>query len=258
MYIASFHDARDELDLDEYNAADAESVRTLNQLFDFESSLWMIAKQWASDTLRRPGARLHDYFLLLDSYAEYNERPGAPQIVAAHFDRDPDTRTVRATMTSHALIPLAQNWLVGRGADPARVLEPQGWSDPLDAETEQLEDALRSSGERLEIHDSYSRHQPPYETWVIATDTQQTSDPAAEVFFWRVPDEKSPAYTVRHGQFDSLDAAYEWTRDTSAPLPAATRAQAARLRVASLRPSPAASPTPTPATDPSTRRRPGR
>ncbi|MFB7474272.1 hypothetical protein [Kitasatospora sp. NPDC056184] len=258
MYIASFHDAHDELDLDEFDAADAESARTINRLFHPESSLWMIAKQWASDTPRRPGARLHDYFLLLDAYASYDERPGAPQIVAAHFDRTPGTRTVRATMTSHALIPLAQNWLVGRGADPSRVLEPKGWSDPLDAETERLEDFLRGSGERFEVHDTFSRHEPPYETWVIATDAQQTSGPAAEVFFWRVPDEKSPAYTVRHGQFDSLKAAYEWTRDTSAPLPAATRAQAARHRVAPLKPSPTNSPTPPPATDPSTRRRPGR
>nr|BEK67527.1 hypothetical protein KPHV_47540 [Kitasatospora purpeofusca] len=257
MYIASFHDARDELDLDDLDAADAETARTINRLFDFESSLWMIAKQWASDTLHRPGARLHDYFLLLDAHAAHAEQPGAPQIVAAHFDRDPATRTVRAAMTSHALIPLAQNWLVGRGADLARVLEPEGWSDPLDAETEQLEDALRGSGERLEIHDSFSRHEPPYETWVIATDTQQATGPA-EVLFWRLPDDKSPAYTLRHGQFDSLDAAYEWTRDTSAPLPAATRAQAARLRVAPLKPSPTNSPTPPPTTDPSTRRRPSR
>ncbi|MFB7906877.1 hypothetical protein ACFC1T_10645 [Kitasatospora sp. NPDC056076] len=247
MYIASFHDARDELDLDEFDAVDPESARTINRLFDFESSLWIIAKQWASDTLRRPGARLHDYFLLLDSYAAYNERPGAPQIVAAHFDRAPDTRTVRATMTSHALIPLAQNWLVGRGADPGKVLEPEGWSDPLDAETGQLEDFLRGSGERFEIHDTFSRHEPPYETWVIATDNEQAPGPA-QVFFWRLPDDKSPAYTVRRGQFDNLDAAYEWTRDTSTPLPAAARAQAARLRAAPIQPSPAQTPTPPPAT----------
>ncbi len=252
LYIASFHDARDELELDEFNAVDTETARTINHLFDFESSLWIIAKQWASDTLRRPAARLHDYFLLLDAYAAHNERPGAPQIVAAHFERDPDTRTVRATMSSHALIPLAQNWLVGRGAEPGRVLEPDGWSDPLDAETEQLEDFLRGSGERFEIHDTFSRHEPPYETWVIATDTQQSPGPA-EVYFWRLPDERSPAYTVRRGRFDSLDAAYEWTRDTSAPLPAASRAQAARLRVAPVQPAPAQAPAPPP-TDPSTRR----
>ncbi|MEV0530782.1 hypothetical protein [Kitasatospora sp. NPDC050463] len=257
MYIASFHDARDELDLDEFEAVDAVSARTINRLFDFESSLWIIAKQWASDTLRRPGARLHDYFLLLDADAAHHERAGAPQIVAAHFDRDPNARTVRATMASHALIPLAQNWLVGRGAEPSRVLEPDGWSDPLDAETEQLEDFLRGSGERFEIHDTFSRHEPPYETWVVATDTEQTASPSAEVFFWRLPDDRSPAYTVRRGQFASLDAAYEWTRDTSAPLPAATRSQAARLRVAPVQPSPAQAPAPPP-TAPNIRRPHGR
>ncbi|WP_030458939.1 hypothetical protein [Kitasatospora sp. NRRL B-11411] len=256
MYIASFHDARDELDLDELDAVDPETARTINRLFDPESSLWIIAKQWASDTLRRPGARLHDYFLLLDSYAVYNERPGAPQLIAAHFDRDPSTRTVRASMTSHALIPLAQNWLVGRGADPSRVLEPQGWSDPLDAETERLEDFLRTSGERFEVHDTFSRHEPPYETWVIATDTEQPPGPA-EVFIWRLPDDQNPAYTVRRGQFASLEAAYEWTRDTSAPLPASPRTQAARLRVAPVQPSPAQAPAPPP-TMPNARRPHGR
>ncbi|MGK4581687.1 hypothetical protein [Kitasatospora sp. HPMI-4] len=255
MYIASFHDARDDLDLDEFNAADPESSRTINRLFNPESSLWIIA-HCAAAPLRRPGPRLHDYFLLLDSYACYTERPGAPEIVAAHFDRDPNTLMIRATMTSHALVPLAQNWLVGRGAEPGRVLEPEGWSDPLDAETERLEEFLRGSGERFEVHDTFTRHEPPYETWVIATDTEQSPGPA-QVFFWQLPDDKSPAYTVRSGQFDSLDAAYEWTRDTSAPLPAAARAQAARLRAAPIQPSPTQTPTPPP-TATNTRRPQGR
>ncbi|MFJ1931669.1 hypothetical protein ACIPLC_15710 [Kitasatospora sp. NPDC086801] len=192
----------------------------MNSLFDPESSLWIIARQSEPD-------ERHHFYLLLDAYAANS--PGAPQIVGVHFERDQAAGTIRADMTTEALIPLAQSWLVGRGADPSRVLEPSSnWPEPNDPETKRIEDYLRTFGDHLEVHETYTQHEEPFETWVIATDTRSSADPApAEVFVWRRPDNDA-AYTVRHGQFASLDAAYAWAQDTSAPLPAPARTRAAR------------------------------
>ncbi|MFE2111203.1 hypothetical protein ACFXAF_35800 [Kitasatospora sp. NPDC059463] len=216
------------LGLDELQALDSESARTLNELLNPERSLWVVRAQHAENPYS-PDLR-ESFLLVIDEAPE----PGVPQVLGVHLHRDLADRTVRAGMHRSVLIPLAQNWLVGRGADPDLVREPDGWSDPVDAETARLEDLLRSSGSRYEIRNDYNTTTAPYEKWVIADDTDAL-DPKTPVavFVWRRESDDDTTYTVRGGHFATVEAAHEWTRDTSASLPepsrpATSRAEAAR------------------------------
>ncbi|MEY9848448.1 hypothetical protein ABH940_005551 [Streptacidiphilus sp. BW17] len=220
-----------DLDLEDLHPTDAATQHTLNRLFDPEGSLWLLREQHQANPHT---AQLHeDFFLVLD-HASETRGPGAPQLLGVHFERDLAHETIRATMSHHALIPLAQNWLVGRGADPESIREPEGWLTALDATSSEAEQLLRTSGERFEIHDTFSTTAAPFEIWVITTDREplQAERPVT-VFVWRRESDDSTSYTVTQAAFATLDEAYAWTKDTTAPVPApfspvSPRAQAAR------------------------------
>ncbi|MFJ9446728.1 hypothetical protein ACIRRH_33445 [Kitasatospora sp. NPDC101235] len=158
--------------------------------------------------------------------------PGEPDIIAVHLERDNVTGTIRAAMETEALVPLAERWLIARGADPEQLASsaatPIRPADPL---TRRIEESLRSSGDRFTVRDSYTDEGEPYDIWVIAQDTAPAAtDPVRVFHYQRQVDDGT--YTVREGGFPDLDAAYAWTRDTSVPLPPVTspsaRATAAR------------------------------
>ncbi|MFF2747820.1 hypothetical protein ACFVVA_19995 [Kitasatospora sp. NPDC058048] len=158
--------------------------------------------------------------------------PGEPDIVAVHLERDDTAGTIRAAMATEALVPLAERWLISRGADPEQLTPAANPISPAALLTLQIEEFLRSSGDRFTVHTSYTDASEPYDIWVIAQDTAP-SLAEAPVRVWhsrrQVDDD---TYTLREGGFADLDAAYAWTRDTSAPLPPVTspsaRAAAAR------------------------------
>ncbi|MEY9958801.1 hypothetical protein [Streptacidiphilus sp. MAP5-52] len=211
-----------DLDIHELRSADAATASALNELFDPESSLWLLREH--HQTNPHTALLIDDFFLVID--ADVDERGhGAPEVLGVHFERDLGGGTIRATTKYQALIPLAQNWLIGRGADPEAIREPEGWFSPLDAASGQIEDLLRSSGERFEVHDSYSRHtDEPIETWVITTDGEPPSpETPFTVFVWRRENADSATYTVQQAAFATLDGAYEWTKDTSVRVPAPGR-----------------------------------
>ncbi|MGW3183252.1 glycosyl hydrolase [Kitasatospora sp. NPDC001119] len=179
-----------------------------------------------------PSTRLRtSYVIAFDRSAIYGV-PGEPDIVAVHLQRDDTAGTIRAAMTTEALVPLAERWLISRGADPEQLAQTAMPIRPADPLTRQTEEFLRSSGDRFTVRSSYTDEGEPYEIWVIAQDTAP-SPVEAPVRVWhnrrQVGDD---TYTLREGGFADLDAAYAWTRDTSAPLPPVTspsaRAAAAR------------------------------
>ncbi|GAB7185670.1 hypothetical protein ATKI12_5501 [Kitasatospora sp. Ki12] len=208
--------------------ADEESDEVLSKLAVRESEYLFLAAQHRAD----PSSRLRtSYVIAVDRSAIYDV-PGTPDVVAIHLERDEAAGTVRAAMETEALVPLAERWLIARGADPKQFTQSAAPLDPADQLTRRIEEFLRCSGDRFNVRNSYTDGSEPYDVWVVAEDTAPSSAEAPVRAFHSRRQVDDDTYTVREGGFAGLDAAYAWTRDTSVPLPPvispSARAAAAR------------------------------
>ncbi|MFF2955717.1 glycosyl hydrolase [Kitasatospora sp. NPDC057965] len=195
-----------------------------------------------------PSTRLRtSHVIAFDRSAIYGV-PGEPDIVAVHLERDDSAGTIRAAMKTEALVPLAERWLIARGADPEQLAQTAIPIRPADPLTRQIEEFLRSSGDRFTVRGSFTDESEPYDIWVIAQDTAPSPAEASVRVWHNRRQVDSDTYTVREGGFADLDAAYAWTRDTSAPLPPVTspsaRAAAARHSTVPAAGRPRLDPTP--------------
>ncbi|MFJ4676898.1 hypothetical protein [Kitasatospora sp. NPDC088783] len=190
-----------------------------------------------SEQHRRDGD--DSYLVFYNAAHAYGDVPGLPAMVAVRIQRDRAAGTFEMEYAWHPLAAMAEAWLVQRGADPAAFTR-QGPIGPADRETERIEALLRGSVNRFAVHDDYSFDTVPYDTWVIATDTQ-AADPARPVRVFhdrrQVDDD---TYTLREGHFATVEDARAWTDDPDSPLPPAALSPSARAAAALLGTSSAA------------------
>ncbi|MFF4735818.1 hypothetical protein ACFY2W_07995 [Streptomyces sp. NPDC001262] len=210
----------------------------------------------------------HSYLVLHDTAATW-DIPGSPQLLAMTLTRDLDNRTFRFDAERHPLIPLAQRWLIARGATPDAVRVPpeRTGARPADALTTVLEEQLMTSGTRYDVVEHYTDDSTEYETSVLVHDTDPSSADTPYRLFLETWSPDSPTYTLREGAFRNAEAAWERMENREGPLPAprtpvpgvlaTPRAEAARAttRRSPPQPPPAALPPAKPPTPPSSGRR---
>jgi hypothetical protein len=213
----------------ELTAANNDTLRELRELYDPSGELWLFRSHHTTSPYD-PDLR-SDFLLALDGGAA----PGVPRVLAIHLDRDFAIRTVRAALKRTSSLHLAQEWLVERGADAEQIQAPEGWNDPADPQTAAVQDLLTACGEHYAVHDSFRSTSVPYDIWVIAAD-QETPNRLLPivVFHWSREGDDPHTYTVRVGQFATIEDAYEWTRDTSRPMPHRTSSLSQRTEAARI------------------------
>ncbi|GAO12025.1 hypothetical protein TPA0598_09_03160 [Streptomyces lydicamycinicus] len=85
-----------------------------------------------------------DSYLLMYDWAAIWDVPGTAEYVTLHISRDDERRTFDFASEAHPTVPLAQNWMIGRGCpDEAVELSSIHWPRPADALTSRLEEQLR-------------------------------------------------------------------------------------------------------------------
>lgn len=183
-------------------------------------------------------------FLLLYDRAAIWDIPGTAECLSLHITRDVEQRTFTFASERHPVVPLAQNWLIGRGCpkEAAEVSDRHG-PRPADALTTRLEDLLRTNaGNRYEVLDHYTDNPCSFDSGVEVRTFVYDNHPASADTPYRLFLEETPkdlrSYTVREGAFANAEEADRWTVERDTPLPLAPappdtadrRAAAARAR----------------------------
>ncbi|MGP4112713.1 hypothetical protein ACTWP5_17620 [Streptomyces sp. 4N509B] len=158
--------------------------------------------------------------------------PGTGQLVALCVARDPGSRRCYVERSRASLMPLAQRWLISRGAPPQAlaVRHPEQLRRPADSHTVWLERQLRDSHHRYRIEHEYT-HEPASaaEGYVVEVvlrdrDIHHAHQPYRLIVEQTRPDGAS--YTLRQGAFPDHDAAMTWLArwhtDRTLPLPKPT------------------------------------
>jgi len=144
--------------------------------------------------------------------------PGQPQIVAIKVARDVGTNTFTFESSSHPTVSFAQNWLTEHGCPPEPIAQVgDQFMKPADDLTRQIEQKLRTSGDRYRVFDSHTSDFDPSETWTLTHDSTVAQAPIR--VFLEEGDFDTHTYTVREGAFPDEDAARNWLADRSSPLP---------------------------------------
>jgi len=165
------------LELDELDHTDPDTTRTMNRLANWEGMCGVRGSYDQQDPAR-PNRSEHFYV----AYDHDLAAGGRDAWVGAHLVLDQEKGTLQAALSDQPMASLAENWLIGRGADADRLRQRlrRGEYDPADTATEEVEELLRHHGERFEPHDSVrATDGPPHETWMIATDAEAPDPPAA-------------------------------------------------------------------------------
>lgn len=185
--------------------------------------------------------RRNSYLLFFDSSAIWGV-PGAAAYVAVHITRDVEQRTFTFEHAEQPVVPLAQNWLIGRGC-PEGALQLSFGPRPADALTSRLEDLLRANPNgRYKVLDHFTNNpsSPDFgvEVHTLVYDSHPDAAHAPYRLFLEETTKDFASYTVREGAFTSQEAAQEWAMNRTTPLPLAPdpassnsrRADAARAR----------------------------
>ncbi|MEU4113275.1 hypothetical protein AB0F71_02085 [Kitasatospora sp. NPDC028055] len=172
------------------------------------------------------------FHVVHDGTMTWHDVPGLAQYAAIHVERDRAESTYRFEYSRHPIAALAQNWLVGRGADPAQLTVDV--EDPMctDQATRDLEDFLASSGDRFRLVDDHTYDSPDfYKTWIIASDNRPDPGQQPVRVFYEDVDTATHSYTLRQGGFATVEAARSWVDrlgHPDNPLPPLTAAPSAR------------------------------
>jgi hypothetical protein len=176
--------------------------------------------------------RSRSFFVAYDESATWGV-PGAPQIAAIAITRDVEQGAFTFAFAYHATHPFAQAWVIARGCPPDRIALHEGIHIvPADETTRQIEEKIRSGGQRYVVLDTHTRdHESPYESWTLARDTATAQNPVR--VFLEQSIRQSITYTVREGAFPDEDAARDWLhhRDNPLPQPHERRVDTDALRV---------------------------
>ncbi|MGW4345306.1 hypothetical protein ACWEL8_09540 [Streptomyces sp. NPDC004690] len=185
------------------------------------------------------------YYVLFDRTATYG-RPGMPQYIALHLQRD---MTRRTSCFERALLPLsamARSWLIHRGCPAdAITLSPDLGPPPADEATRALEARLADDGDRYAMGYSYTNDDPDdMVTVVVLRDLAERVPSPFRVVVEEV-DTDGWTYTLREGGFATAEEALTWCDDRltgeAGPLPP-VRPAAATSRPAAVPNPPAAHP----------------
>ncbi|MEU9342030.1 hypothetical protein AB0D74_12535 [Streptomyces sp. NPDC048278] len=200
----------------------------------------------------------HDSYLLLYDRAAIWDIPGTAEYLSLHITRDVEQRTFAFASERHPVVPLAQNWLIGRGCptEAAEVSDRHG-PRPADALTRRLEDLLRTNpGNRYEVLDHYTDNACSFDSGVevrtLLYDAHPDSADTPYRLFLEETAKDLRSYTVREGAFANADEADRWAVERDSPLPLAPappgtadrRAAAARARSTSAGADVAVAPAP--------------
>ncbi|MFD7730454.1 hypothetical protein ACFV6F_08725 [Kitasatospora phosalacinea] len=224
-YYPEVSDLASELDLDEVDSADPRTWDVLEWLADYDRDRVILYGYGP------PDGGTGDHFYL--AYDHGRQDGALPPFVSVHLHVEADRTSLRADMQDHPMAPLAENWLVGKGADRDRIRQLAGQVFfPLgDRESTEAETLLRESGPRFEVLDSRSTQAGDhFETHTVATDRTPPDPgrPVAAFVEFRTGD--APSY-LRAASFPTREAAAEWIREAGKPQPptVSARAEAARL-----------------------------
>ncbi|GJF32624.1 hypothetical protein KNE206_53240 [Kitasatospora sp. NE20-6] len=215
--------------IDDLEPADSATEHNADYLSVIGPELTLLSQQ---TTTNPHTALLKDgYYVAFDTAHMWNDMSGRSSLIAVHTEQDFGAGTFRVEFMSHALIGLAEQWLVDRGADPDAFTRDSVIT-AADEETTRLEEMLRGSGGRFTAHDDYTHAAEPYDVWVIATDTLAQGSEMPVRVFHEQRQVDTDTYTLREGHFPSIEEALEWTKDPNAPLPSSGRRPNARAAAA--------------------------
>ncbi|AEN10805.1 MULTISPECIES: hypothetical protein [unclassified Streptomyces] len=197
-----------DFDLDDLSPADDASAEAVERFWDEDMVL-------LSQHRSTPHGS-HSFCLAHDQSLTWGI-PGAPQLVAVVVARDLSRGTFTVETSSHATASFAQNWLVERGCPPGSILVGDGFPQPGDDLTLQIEQQVRESGTRYAFLDSYTEDIDRVETWTLVRDSRAAQAPI-RVFLqdWHLD---AGIYTMREGAFADVGAAQTWLDERSGPLP---------------------------------------
>ncbi len=166
----------------------------------------------------------HSYWIAHDPSAVWGP-PGEPHLIAIFIHRRHDRGYFTCTFSTHALLALAQRWLIRRGC-PESGTQPLDTVDhpaPADEVTCRIEKTLRSPSGRLEVLDHYTREpRTAQEHFAVHVLAHAPGFPGPFRIFCELlrPDF---TYMLREGAFPDRKTADNWLElwhtDPATPLP---------------------------------------
>ncbi|MEU4486656.1 hypothetical protein AB0H94_17515 [Streptomyces purpurascens] len=163
------------------------------------------------------------FYVLFDRTATWG-RPGMPQVLAVHLQRDREKRTFTFERAALPLPAMAQSWLIHRGCPPDAIsLNPELGPPPADEATRALERRLAGDGDRYAMGYSYTSDDPDDMVTVVAL--RALDERALSPFRVVVEEVDTDAWThtLREGGFDTVGEALQWCDDRltgeAGPLP---------------------------------------
>lgn len=215
-----------------YRAADAGSAYGAQRLFMNHDEIHLLASHHTDS---------HRYLLLAES--EPFGHPGEDEILALEVVLDHDQRTFATLGSWHATIAFGQLDLIRHGcpAEQIGIADEFAHLRGTDPATAEVNDHIRTSGERYRVEGTYTTHAYPYaESWTVAEDMHAGhGDDPIRVFLETVHLPTGTYQIGNHG-FRDLEAAAGWLTSHAPDLPPRCHHQ---LPATATRPAAAAAPT---------------
>ncbi|MFD8524118.1 hypothetical protein ACFV2D_29425 [Streptomyces capillispiralis] len=174
-----------------------------------------------------PLAEHHDgpnsYYVLFDRTATWG-RPGMPQVLAVHLQRDHEQGMFSFEHAQLPLSAMAQSWLIHRGCPPDAIgLHPELGPPPADEATRALERRLVGDGDHYAMGYSYTSDDPDDMVIVVVLRAQDEQVPSPFRVVVEEVDTETWTHTLREGGFDTAGEALQWCDDRltgeAGPLP---------------------------------------
>ncbi|MGA5704541.1 hypothetical protein [Peterkaempfera bronchialis] len=180
-----------------------------------------------SPPLRQQHSADRSFYLFLDEHSWSGDLPGPPQVLAVHVQRQPGRGLALVEHSFEAMVPLAQRWLLARGADRTALDVSSGiYARPASEATLLAEERLRTLG-RYEVLDHFTYDWEPSPAWVLALDRHEHDPDLPYRVFHRdfgpyqrnavgflQPSPDAASYSVTEHAFRTLNDVEVWTRAT--------------------------------------------
>jgi len=192
-------------DLQNWSASDAESAQLLASLNLQDTELVALSEFH--------GSHGRETALICFDAAATWDIPGTAEIVAIHVQRELADRVFTLRSTQLPTVPLAHQWLAGRGVPSSSLRSFPGMERSADQMSQWSEERIRTSGERFKVVDHYTYSDNV--VWVIFEDLDPGGlDPFLVQLETPDPDLD---YRVREGRHATFQDAWTWCVNRDGP-----------------------------------------